>query len=116
MYKYVFTITIGRTRCDFEFCHVCGAEWKKKNPTCKCDLWDEHNIIHEPLTDDDDYYDFEEEYEIDGEDYEFEPLSACTVGQGIMNSKGIMLLQSFQKASGYWNLTISLDADDMCLK
>ncbi|GLJ26381.1 hypothetical protein SUGI_0508370 [Cryptomeria japonica] len=60
-------------RCGFEFCYVCGAEWKNKHATCKCALWDEHHIIREPLTDDGDgYYDSEEEYETDDEDYEFE--------------------------------------------
>lgn len=53
-------------RCGFEFCYVCGAEWKNKKATCNCVLWDENNIIREPLTDDE--YDSEEEEE--EEDYE----------------------------------------------
>ncbi|WCJ41084.1 RING/U-box superfamily protein [Euphorbia peplus] len=32
-------------RCGYEFCYTCGAPWKNKNPTCKCKLWDERNII-----------------------------------------------------------------------
>ncbi|VFQ59641.1 unnamed protein product [Cuscuta campestris] len=32
-------------RCGYEFCYTCGAEWKNKKATCKCVLWDEHNIV-----------------------------------------------------------------------
>ncbi|KAM7279538.1 hypothetical protein ACFE04_006672 [Oxalis oulophora] len=32
-------------RCGYEFCYTCGAEWKKKKPTCTCPIWDERNII-----------------------------------------------------------------------
>eukprot|EP01018_Ginkgo_biloba_P030771 Gb_22710 [translate_table: standard] len=52
-------------RCGYEFCYVCGAEWKNKKQTCRCDLWDEPNILQEPLTDDES----EEEYETDDEYY-----------------------------------------------
>ncbi|TQD91074.1 hypothetical protein C1H46_023358 [Malus baccata] len=34
-------------RCGYEFCYTCGAEWKNKKATCKCKIWDEHNIIRE---------------------------------------------------------------------
>lgn len=33
-------------RCGHEFCYTCGAEWIGKKPTCKCPIWDEHNIIY----------------------------------------------------------------------
>ncbi|KAK1429526.1 hypothetical protein QVD17_11737 [Tagetes erecta] len=33
-------------RCGHEFCYKCGAAWINKTPTCKCRLWDEHNIIY----------------------------------------------------------------------
>ncbi|KAL8227038.1 hypothetical protein R6Q57_016870 [Mikania cordata] len=33
-------------RCGYEFCYTCGAEWINKKPTCRCPIWDEHNIIH----------------------------------------------------------------------
>ncbi|KAK9715789.1 hypothetical protein RND81_06G189700 [Saponaria officinalis] len=32
-------------RCGFEFCYLCGAEWKNKKATCNCRLWDERNLI-----------------------------------------------------------------------
>ncbi|KAH7032629.1 uncharacterized protein B0I36DRAFT_286721 [Microdochium trichocladiopsis] len=28
-------------RCGFQFCYVCGAEWK----TCQCDQWDERRLF-----------------------------------------------------------------------
>lgn len=28
-------------RCRHEFCYLCVAKWK----TCKCAVWDEHNIL-----------------------------------------------------------------------
>ncbi|XP_012064880.1 probable E3 ubiquitin-protein ligase rbrA isoform X2 [Jatropha curcas] len=57
-------------RCGFQFCYVCGAEWKDKKPTCSCRLWDEDNILHdddeeeeeEELSDDDEYYDSDEDH------------------------------------------------------
>lgn len=53
-------------RCGFEFCYVCGAEWKNKRATCNCVLWDENNIIREPLDDEDDS---EEEEDYDSDDF-----------------------------------------------
>ncbi|KAM6578801.1 hypothetical protein CsatB_030638 [Cannabis sativa] len=35
-------------RCGYEFCYTCGAEWKNKKPTCRCPIWNEHNIIRQP--------------------------------------------------------------------
>jgi len=32
------------SRCGFEFCYNCGAEWKDKRATCGCPLWAEDNI------------------------------------------------------------------------
>ncbi|XP_057479770.1 E3 ubiquitin-protein ligase RSL1-like [Actinidia eriantha] len=34
-------------RCGYEFCYICGAEWKSKKPTCTCPLWDERHILYE---------------------------------------------------------------------
>ncbi|RYP65651.1 hypothetical protein DL771_008203 [Monosporascus sp. 5C6A] len=28
-------------RCGFQFCYVCGSEWK----TCQCEHWDEHRLL-----------------------------------------------------------------------
>eukprot|EP00252_Welwitschia_mirabilis_P018648 TRINITY_DN4148_c0_g2_i1.p1 TRINITY_DN4148_c0_g2~~TRINITY_DN4148_c0_g2_i1.p1 ORF type:complete len:363 (-),score=43.83 TRINITY_DN4148_c0_g2_i1:282-1370(-) len=53
-------------RCGFEFCYVCGAEWKNKKATCQCPLWDLHNILREPIDDDfddDDYDDNDDCYD-----------------------------------------------------
>ncbi|KAA0035309.1 E3 ubiquitin-protein ligase dbl4-like [Cucumis melo var. makuwa] len=36
-------------RCGYEFCYTCGAEWKNKQPTCSCPIWDEENIINDEL-------------------------------------------------------------------
>ncbi|XP_057956587.1 E3 ubiquitin-protein ligase RSL1-like [Malania oleifera] len=33
-------------RCGYEFCYTCGAEWKNKKATCRCPLWEEHNILY----------------------------------------------------------------------
>ncbi|KAL6630603.1 hypothetical protein ACP70R_028454 [Stipagrostis hirtigluma subsp. patula] len=33
--------------CGYEFCYTCGKEWKEKKATCSCVLWDERNIIHD---------------------------------------------------------------------
>lgn len=33
-------------RCGHEFCYTCGAEWKNKQATCKCAIWDEHRIVY----------------------------------------------------------------------
>ncbi|MCO5558375.1 hypothetical protein L7F22_011957 [Adiantum nelumboides] len=32
-------------RCGYEFCYVCGKEWKGKDGTCDCQLWDEHYLL-----------------------------------------------------------------------
>ncbi|EXB98574.1 putative E3 ubiquitin-protein ligase rbrA [Morus notabilis] len=32
-------------RCKYEFCYICGAEWKNKRATCFCLIWDELNIV-----------------------------------------------------------------------
>ncbi|KAB2614895.1 E3 ubiquitin-protein ligase rbrA [Pyrus ussuriensis x Pyrus communis] len=32
-------------RCGHQFCYNCGAEWKNKQATCSCPIWDEHFII-----------------------------------------------------------------------
>ncbi|KAF5930943.1 hypothetical protein HYC85_031816 [Camellia sinensis] len=34
-------------RCGYEFCYICGAEWKNKKATCRCPLWDERNIVYD---------------------------------------------------------------------
>ncbi|XP_030453684.1 E3 ubiquitin-protein ligase RSL1-like [Syzygium oleosum] len=34
-------------RCGYEFCYICGAEWKNKKATCSCPIWDERNIIRD---------------------------------------------------------------------
>ena len=36
-------------RCGHEFCYSCGAEWKNKQRTCSCPIWDEENIINDEL-------------------------------------------------------------------
>ncbi|KAL5711334.1 RBR-type E3 ubiquitin transferase [Ranunculus cassubicifolius] len=36
-------------RCGYEFCYTCGAEWRNKKATCTCPIWDEHNIVREPV-------------------------------------------------------------------
>ncbi|KAJ7296795.1 hypothetical protein O6H91_Y098800 [Diphasiastrum complanatum] len=57
-------------RCGYEFCYVCGAPWKNKEATCKCKLWDEHNLIREPLLEsDDDTYDDDDD---DDDDDDFD--------------------------------------------
>ncbi|KAK1357378.1 Atp-dependent rna helicase deah12, chloroplastic [Heracleum sosnowskyi] len=33
-------------RCGHQFCYTCGAEWKNKQATCKCAIWDEHRIVY----------------------------------------------------------------------
>ena len=48
------------TRCGYEFCYTCGAEWKNKKATCSCPLWNERNILFE----DSDY-----DNEVDDDDY-----------------------------------------------
>ncbi|KAG7035460.1 putative E3 ubiquitin-protein ligase ARI9, partial [Cucurbita argyrosperma subsp. argyrosperma] len=34
-------------RCGHEFCYSCGAEWKNRQPTCLCPMWDEHLILND---------------------------------------------------------------------
>ncbi|KAG9453284.1 hypothetical protein H6P81_006188 [Aristolochia fimbriata] len=34
-------------RCGYEFCYICGAEWRDKKPTCSCPLWDERYIVQD---------------------------------------------------------------------
>jgi len=34
----------NRCRCRFEFCYLCLAKWR----TCKCELWDERNLVERP--------------------------------------------------------------------
>ncbi|XP_041989471.1 uncharacterized protein LOC121740888 [Salvia splendens] len=34
-------------RCGHEFCYTCGAEWRNKKATCRCPIWDEHNIVYD---------------------------------------------------------------------
>ncbi|CAJ1979356.1 unnamed protein product [Sphenostylis stenocarpa] len=48
-------------RCGFEFCYICGAEWKEKKATCDCPLWAEDNIWIE---------DHESDWEEEDEDWE----------------------------------------------
>ncbi|KAL6967336.1 hypothetical protein U1Q18_033144 [Sarracenia purpurea var. burkii] len=31
--------------CGYQFCYICGAEWKNKKATCACPLWDERRIF-----------------------------------------------------------------------
>ncbi|XWS71332.1 hypothetical protein CRYUN_Cryun03dG0129200 [Craigia yunnanensis] len=50
-------------RCGYEFCYNCGAEWKNKNATCSCPLWEEDFIWHENQESDE-----EEEEEEDSDD------------------------------------------------
>ncbi|KAL5711340.1 RBR-type E3 ubiquitin transferase [Ranunculus cassubicifolius] len=33
-------------RCGYEFCYMCGAEWRNKKATCNCKIWDERNIVN----------------------------------------------------------------------
>jgi hypothetical protein len=33
------------SRCGYQFCYTCGAEWKNGKPTCSCPIWEERNII-----------------------------------------------------------------------
>lgn len=67
-------------RCGYEFCYLCGAQWKNKRQTCNCRLWDEDYLLEEPLLDseDEDDYDseeftddeFDEETHEDSEDFD----------------------------------------------
>lgn len=52
-------------RCGYEFCFICTAEWKNKQATCKCKLWDEENIIEG--------YDVQSDNDESGSDYESDP-------------------------------------------
>ncbi|KAL6979291.1 RBR-type E3 ubiquitin transferase [Sarracenia purpurea var. burkii] len=54
-------------RCGYEFCYICGAEWKNKKATCSCPLWEEDNILYNEGESDeeDDYDDF---YDSDSDD------------------------------------------------
>lgn len=54
------------SRCGYEFCYNCGAEWKDKKATCSCPLWDEDNILYAANDTDFDEDDFDE----DEDDYE----------------------------------------------
>ncbi|XP_059430563.1 uncharacterized protein LOC132164147 isoform X2 [Corylus avellana] len=53
-------------RCGYEFCYTCGAEWKNKQATCSCPLWDEDHIWIDQDRDFD-----EEEDEGEGEEDEY---------------------------------------------
>eukprot|EP01018_Ginkgo_biloba_P025928 Gb_25517 [translate_table: standard] len=59
-------------RCGHEFCYICGAEWRNKKATCTCKLWDEHNIIRDPLTDTESEDEDETDDDYDESDSEFE--------------------------------------------
>ncbi|KAI5067303.1 hypothetical protein GOP47_0017831 [Adiantum capillus-veneris] len=51
-------------RCGYEFCYLCGKEYKHKAATCGCQLWDEgYILVNEVETDSYDDVDFDE---IDG--------------------------------------------------
>ncbi|XP_040992779.1 uncharacterized protein LOC121239577 [Juglans microcarpa x Juglans regia] len=52
-------------RCGNEFCYNCGAEWKNKQATCSCPLWDEDHIWLEQ----DRHFDEEEEEEDEDDEY-----------------------------------------------
>lgn len=53
------------SRCGHEFCYTCGAEWKNKEATCTCPLWDEEHILDDEDEDNEDedydYFDSSEE-------------------------------------------------------
>ncbi|CAM6089606.1 unnamed protein product [Calypogeia fissa] len=69
--KHVIELNTGcyhmTCKCGYEFCYICGAEWKDKQATCKCKLWDENNIIDDDDESDDD--DSEAEYDSEPEDF-----------------------------------------------
>lgn len=54
--KTMISLTTGcnhmTCRCAYEFCYVCSAEWRKETgcPT-GCALWDENNLVQEPIAD-----------------------------------------------------------------
>ncbi|KAL6532657.1 hypothetical protein OROHE_014079 [Orobanche hederae] len=52
-------------RCGNEFCYKCGAEWKNKNQTCSCELWDEDYILDEDEDEDEDDENEDEDEEED---------------------------------------------------
>ncbi|WOL04813.1 hypothetical protein Cni_G13535 [Canna indica] len=57
-------------RCGFEFCYNCGAEWKNKNPTCQCPLFEyDSEDESSEFYGSEGYDSFEDEY------YDYQPWS-----------------------------------------
>lgn len=56
-------------RCGYEFCYTCGAEWKAKNATCSCPLWDEENILDDDFDSDEDEDSDEDDDDDDDDEY-----------------------------------------------
>lgn len=91
-------------RCGYEFCYTCGAEWKNKTQSCTCKLWDERNIVRDPLNSDDesdeeyDHYedeeDVDEEMDEDYSDYEDEGSELDVSGGSLLN-RTITLFDAF---------------------
>jgi hypothetical protein len=53
-------------RCGYEFCYTCGDEWKNKQATCSCPLWDEDQIW---IDQDRDFDEEEDEGEDEDDEY-----------------------------------------------
>ncbi|KAH6836540.1 hypothetical protein C2S53_005159 [Perilla frutescens var. hirtella] len=56
-------------RCGYEFCYTCGAEWKNKNASCSCPLWDEENILEDDFDSDEDDEEDDEYFDSDSDGY-----------------------------------------------
>lgn len=57
-------------RCGYEFCYLCGKEWKEKAATCECRLWDEGYLLHQqaPIVNHEVDNDFVDNFEADSDD------------------------------------------------